>query len=368
MDKRDEDDEARIDLALRALGQKLTLRTPSYERLAGGLSGSAVWRFDLAGRSVVLKVTDPADTPVLERARRENRFHRDLAARVPIRTPMVIAQLADERHGALLLMQAEAPAPPLGAWSTDDFHQVAADLGHLHARFSGDDQSDLPPWLPEAMEVSIEELALAISQWTAFELPEAVIDLREAIVRLVNRVPELDQRWDRPPNTLCHGDAHRDNLLIAEDGTWIWVDWQGVRWGQGLDDLTFFWQRAFAETPAIPPMEDLLPTYRDLWLRVGVQVPEMDALADAATWSELRSWLVAWPPYLGWLPPQDRVRVLRRIDVLARRLGIAPNGYHESGFSRGQLSKGGRGAEDMSLTNWGALAPRPLLPKDPHTP
>lgn len=322
MDQGYESDEARIDLALQALGQDPILRAPGCERLAGGLSGSVVWRFELAGRPVVLKVTDPAAGSLMERAQREDRFHRDLAERVPVRMPTVIARLADERHGALLLMEAEVPAPPLDAWSKDDFHRVATNLGRLHATFSGEAQGGLPTWLSDGGEESTGDFGAVSAQWAALELPEEVAPLREGIVQLVNRVPELDRRWARLQPTLCHGDAHRENLLLAEDGMWIWADWQGVRWGLGLDDLTFFWQRAFTETPSIPPMDELLSTYRDSWMRSGGEVPDMHVLADAAAWSELRSWLVAWPPFLGWLEPPDRVRVLHRIDKLAYWLGL----------------------------------------------
>jgi len=48
------------------------------------------------------------------------------------------------------------------------------------------------------------------------------------------------------PLTLCHGDAHHENLLTRDDGAWVWADWQEVGIGCGVDDVSFFYQRSMA--------------------------------------------------------------------------------------------------------------------------
>ena len=128
------------------------------------------------------------------------------------------------------------------------------------------------------------------------------------------------------PTTLCHGDLHADNLLRGMGGEWIWADWQEVRLGPGVDDLAFFWARAFAVAGSPPPFDAMVRAYSaELQAVSGTQL-EQERLAEALAWAELRSWLVDWPAYLGALPGATVERVLLQIDALIDRLGIAPYG------------------------------------------
>jgi hypothetical protein len=95
-----------------------------------------------------------------------------------------------------------------------------------------------------------------------------------------------------------------------------------VRLGQGVDDLAFFWQRAFAERESIPAPDRLLDTYLDGLVNVGVTSVSLEELSQALLWSELRMWAIDWPPYLGWLAPDVIERVLQRCEQLSNQLGI----------------------------------------------
>jgi hypothetical protein len=293
------------------------------ERLSGGLSGASVLRVEVDGRAMVLKLTSPgADGVVRERAERESHFYRGLAASVPVQVPELIGQASGDGEGTLLLLAAYPPAPPLVDWKLADYERVARDLGMLHGTFWGVVPGDLPGWLGTVPRVLVDMAGEASSRWAGLDVDDALLPLRRAAELTALEVPRLDRERERLPLTLCHGDAHRDNLLRGESGAWVWADWQEVRLREGVGDLSFFWQRAFAVTDSVPPVEGLLGAYGEGLSQAGVsKVSEAD-LGQAVAWSELVSWLIAWPPYLGWLEPGVRGRVLQRIEALLRQLEI----------------------------------------------
>jgi Ser/Thr protein kinase RdoA (MazF antagonist) len=312
--------------ALGKLGVAQGAQEHPMERLAGGLSGSSVWRVEVDGRAMVLKLTGPeSHAEARERADREWRFYRELGDVVPIDVPEVLGESSSPAEGTAVLLAAYPPAPPLVDWRFEDYQQVARDLGLLHGTYRDRGTVDLPGWLSTQAPVSLEMAAEASAQWGAIDVPENLIPLRRVAGRLALEVPRLDGERARLPHTLCHGDAHRDNLLQGETDGWIWADWQDVRLAEGVGDLSFFWQRAFTVTDSVPPVERLLGAYVEGLSRAGVPGLTEDVLGPAIAWTELMSWLIAWPPYMGWLEPGVRGRVLQRIDAIVRRLELDVN-------------------------------------------
>jgi Ser/Thr protein kinase RdoA (MazF antagonist) len=296
------------------------------ERLAGGLSGSSVWRVEVDGRAMVLKVTGPeSHAEARERAHREWRFYRELGDVVPIDVPEVLGQSSSPAEGTAVLLAAYPPAPPLADWRLEDYHRVARDLGLLHGTYWDRGTVDLPGWLSTQAPVSPEMAGEASAQWGAIDVHDDLLPLRRVAERLALEVPRLDGERARLPLTLCHGDAHRDNLLRGDMCGWIWADWQDVRLAEGVGDLSFFWQRAFTVSEALPPMERLLGAYVEGLSQAGVPGLTEDVLGPAIAWTELMSWLIAWPPYMGWLRGEVRGRVLQRIDAIVRRLELDVN-------------------------------------------
>src|SRR5215203_3037249 len=89
-------DKALVGAALRRIGKEAAA-TEDVRLLAGGQSGSSVYRLDLAGEDVVVKVTVPGDRGwLMERARREALFYRDLAAHAPVSVPRMLGLDLDE--------------------------------------------------------------------------------------------------------------------------------------------------------------------------------------------------------------------------------------------------------------------------------
>lgn len=316
-------------VALRWLGREPANAPLSVRLLAGGLSGSSVYRLDSADEVVVLKVTAPSEhRQVLARARREALFYRDLAARVPVLVPRVLGLDLEETDGVVILLAAYEPSPLPDEWTEHTYAQVAHELGQLHATFWGKTEtSALPEWLQAKPPVTLVHCREAASIWRALgersDLREALRPFCRRLERLVMEIPELDPRLNTLPATLCHGDCHIGNLLQDPAGEWIWADWQEVRLGPGVDDLTFLGQRAFVAAETSPPYEAMVRAYGVGLESVGGALVTQEQLDRSLAWADLRSWLVDWPGYLGAVSSARMERVLGRIESLIGQLEIA---------------------------------------------
>ncbi|MGB3328935.1 MAG: aminoglycoside phosphotransferase family protein [Thermomicrobiales bacterium] len=311
---------ATITRALDRLGMEGSVDPACVRRLTSGMSGSEVIAFCLDDRDVVMKRTVARAGGALDpRAVREVRFYRDLAAVVPVTVPGMIGSFLDDQAEAMLLLAACEPPPPPDAWGRQDLEDVAFAAGRFHALMR---DVPRPGWLQPASVSSTEDCVAAVAGWRAFVAgPGAGLiadDLLQRMVVTIRAVPSRDRVVDLGPQTLCHGDFHAGNLLRGPGGGWVWADWQEVHVGPGVNDLAFFWQRLFASsdrdmTPMFPV---LIEAYWFGLNAAGEAGMRRDALERALAWSELRGWLLAWPPYLGYLAPDQRARVLGRITRL----------------------------------------------------
>lgn len=314
--------------ALRRLGREPDGTFFASRVLAGGLSGSVVYHVALASEDLVLKVTLPGeDRSLMARACREVWFYRDLATLVPVHVPWVLDLHLSETEGAVLLLAAYRPSPSSDDWTERSYIEIAHQLGRLHATFWGKTtESDLPAWLRARPEVTPDECQAAARLWRALgerdDLIDALVPYSRSLESLLGSIPALERHMPTMPATLCHGDFHADNLLLGPTGEWIWADWQEVRLGPGVDDLAFFWQRAFVAADSPPPHDAMVQAYVAGLATVDGTLISREQVDRALAWAELRSWLVAWPGYLGYLSTARIVRVLRRIDMLIGRLDL----------------------------------------------
>lgn len=310
--------EALVATALRRLGREPVGDSVASRLLAGGLSGSSVHYLDLAGKGAVLKLTSPGENrQLMARARREHLFYRELSTRVPLSVPRVLGADFDEAEGAVMLLAAYEPSPPADQWTAHDYTQAAQQLGRFHATFWGQGaMTTLPGWLHARPQVTLSQCRDATKRWRALGERDDIHETLEPLERLVMRIPELDPRMVTMPATLCHGDCHAGNLLRNPAGEWVWADWQEVRLGPGVDDLAFFWQRAFASSDTLPPYDTLVRGYRAGLESVSGNLITQEQLEHNLAWSELRSWLVDWPRYLRFLSAAQIHRVLLRITAL----------------------------------------------------
>jgi aminoglycoside phosphotransferase (APT) family kinase protein len=295
-----QDDREVIAACLRAMHLDPT-RVSHRQRLPGAGSGSGVHLLRLDGRDVVLKITRHADRAGHLPARRELRFYRELAPRLPVLVPRLLGS-ADGDQFTCLLLSAARPASHANGWSRRRWLEVAAQLGRLHGTAIA--AAEASTWLQHTRPLEQHDAAGAMAYWRA----AGCADLAEP---LFSAAPDLAACAASLPACLVHGDCHTGNLLVDETGDLVWADWQQVGIGHGPEDLALLWQRAGFDG-ARPPRSAMLTVYA----RARGLAPEA-ALVRATVAAELLLLLLAWPQHLTTASPSRCRVMIRRLHRLA---------------------------------------------------
>lgn len=246
----------------------VTARAP----LTGGYVADAVERIDLdvAGRPVAV---------VLKRARAsEVAAMRALAVVPGVDRPRLLATGRDD-HGDWLLLPFYAGAAldggevPAAVWDV---------LGRVHSHWHlrrprGIPVVDAGWWRAMVTGHTLPAVRGAHGRTGDPRLAE-IVDLLEAW----STDSRLRAALALLPRTLTHGDAHRGNVLLDEDGGAVLIDWGNARVAPaGLDLATLAAQGASPPpaytAPALPPA---LREVERLWAQVQVHVQYLGFAAD----------------------------------------------------------------------------------------
>jgi hypothetical protein len=176
----------------------------------------------------------------------EAAFYNELAATVWVNRPvchLAHYDLAQERY--VVLLEDLSPAEPgdqVSGCSPEDAAAVMPELAALHAPRWGDPTLLEIGWLDRPVRQSVRSVA----EFVPTLFPAFVDRYRESldpeVVALGERVMSDLERYltDRPePWTLTHGDFRLDNLLFGRPRVAV-VDWQTVKVGSGLADVSYF--------------------------------------------------------------------------------------------------------------------------------
>jgi Ser/Thr protein kinase RdoA (MazF antagonist) len=266
-----------------------------------GLSGSRIYgarRED--GRTCVLKVTSLRRDDDARAGRRELAFYRDLAERMPIRTPALLDSYEGDDVIAMLL-SAHGKIEPATSWDRSSWTSLAVDLARLHGATVpapdrwNDDRSPVhalkEPNMPVIEEFWREDLG---------SLFDVIIERRELLEQEVLQAGEC----------FVHGDCHTENIL-REDGALVWIDWQAAGIGNPARELAFLDVRATPSGARIPP--ELLATYcreRD---------KDRARMRGSVIAAELGIFIFEWPPYASFNAPDGIRHVRRRTRDLAEQ-------------------------------------------------
>ena len=290
------------------------------ELLSGGASGASTYRVHGHTGPCVLKVicADSADH-LRTRGHREIRFYDELAPRIPLRTPRVLASLIEASGRCALLLAAYTPVKPASGMNAAEFTEIAEQLGRFHAAFwNRTDQLDTLPWVEKLQTPDLNgDARHAHKTWrTLAQRPQLRDVLTDATLSDIEAaLAELVTRPEHAPGTamtLCHGDCHLGNLLRDHDGRLVWADWQEVRVGHGPGDLTFLLQRAEADGANVA--HDLVvAAYCSALRAAGVGGADERAVTSAMNESERRTRLLYWPDYLSDATPGRMAHHLTRI-------------------------------------------------------
>lgn len=296
--------------------------------LGAGVSGASVCLLEGASGNWVLKITlASAGEFVFGRAAREAAFYRELAASVPLKLPRVLGSVADA-EAVLLLFQAYRPSVPPGDWPEADWLEAAQQLARFHAQY-WDRPGALSrfSWLrTRQFEDRPQHIQEAEAAWARLgasgRFASLLTDTALArISELLHHVPALDASLQAFPLTLCHGDCITDNVLRDEDGGLVWTDWQEVCRARGVEDVSFFLQRASAAGGS-PPVGSFLRRYADTLHEHTGEPVSVDDLRRAVDAADLTVRLLFWPYYLEQAEPPRMEAMLNRIHTLAENIQV----------------------------------------------
>jgi Ser/Thr protein kinase RdoA (MazF antagonist) len=290
------------------------------ELLSGGVSGASTYRVHGLPEPCVLKVTKAESSDeVRARGHREIHFYNEIAARIPLHTPRVLASLIEESGYCTLLLEAYAPMQPANELDDAEFAEIAKQLGRFHAvHWNQTDQLDTFSWLDKPKIVDLtNDVRHASETWQLLaQQPQfrdlltdsRVRDIKAALAE-VRTKPEYGHDT---PMTLCHGDCHLENLLSDQEGRLIWADWQEVRIGYGPTDLSFLIQRAETNGANIAH-DSVVAAYCNALEASDVRGVNEAAITSAMNESERRTRLLYWPDYLRDATSEAMVHHLSRI-------------------------------------------------------
>ena len=290
------------------------------ELLSGGASGASTYRVHGLTEPCVLKVIDAQSADeVRARSHREIRFYQELSARIPLRTPHVLASSIDESGACALLIAAYEPMPAAQALREDVFTEIARQLAGFHALYwNQTDQLASLSWFGKPKTIDSSDAVQHASK-TWHELAQRP-QFREILTDSTLREIELAlQTLETTPEygpeaalTLCHGDCHLDNLLRDQQGDLIWADWQELRIGYGPSDLTFLLQRAEADGANVA-LDIVIAAYCKALEAADVQGVSEKTIKSAMHESERRTRLLHWPEYMTDATPEAMTRHLKHI-------------------------------------------------------
>ena len=252
------------------------------------------------GAAAYLKLTPVAlGSEALAAARRELCFYRQLAARVPVRTPRLL-DASDDADGVVLLLAAAGTPVPVGSWTADMWTTLGRDLAALHEMTNlGQPAWDRPDDLRSA--VAVPDL-VAIGKFWSATLPR--------LTELIATRGDLAKAMDTLPSVFVHGDCHTGNIVVS-GGSLSFLDWQTAGSGRPGADLAFVNVRA--ATHGVTAPADLTAAYlkhRDIDRR---------ELQLAILAEELAIYVFQWPPFAAYNTPAEAQRVRQRASRLTTR-------------------------------------------------
>lgn len=267
-----------------------------------GFSGSAVRlvrRQD--GQRYALKVTSLRSPSLAIKARREYDVYRELAGRLPVRTPDLIDSHEDNDGLALLLSLHESPRPAT-LWTPHSWSLLASELARLH-------ESDIPdPGRWRIQESPLHALIAPVSPQVEDFWRN---DLSSGVGAVINARDLLIQKITEAGESFVHGDFHTENILF-ETGDHIWIDWQSTGMGSPAREIAFLSVRMTPGGAQLP--QEFLSLYcRERNLDLG-------ALQTSVLAAELGILLFEWPQYAGFNSAEGNQRVRLRTRELAASL------------------------------------------------
>jgi hypothetical protein len=238
-----------------------------------------------APRSIIAKLPSAIELTraggrFLRLPEREVRFYRELAGRVPVRTPECYFADVDADGDAFVLLLEDLGALPSGddlaGTTVERAERVVDAVAGLHAAWWRSPDLDALEWMPAIDERGAIWQRMFASAWREHRdelgelVPDELLPLGEAMTR---RLAAAVARLAASPATLLHGDLRLDNLFFppVAGAPVAAVDWSNATRGPGPYDLAYFMCTAFEPEQRRACEQQLLRRYYDALAARGVE-------------------------------------------------------------------------------------------------
>lgn len=214
----------------------------------------------------------------------EVRFYNELASTIPINVPDCIAAQSIFGLGATLVLfdiaESEAPGMPSDALTVIEASTAVKQLAKFHAHFWNKVHSNQTyRWLAGPVRRLEDHLGTALS----VPLMKRGLNLAGELIPSTLHAPAIRYARNRrkvmrflsgSPQTLIHHDCHPGNLFWNQSQPGL-LDWQLVRFGEGISDISYF--LSMAVKPEIRRLheENLLTIYKNELINGGVSSSEI---------------------------------------------------------------------------------------------
>lgn len=221
----------------------------------------------------------------------EVRFYRELSgATLPIRHPRALGAESRFGRGYTLVLEdltegGAQPGSPRETLSPARAEAMCAALAGLHAHFWESPRlgQDLA-WLAGPIRRLEDGLGSALAvplMRRGLDRASAVVpsELRRPALRYAGRRRQAMRFLSAGPKTLVHHDCHPGNLYWSEGRPGL-LDWQLVRTGEGISDLSYLLAIGLEPGQRAAHEGALVAGYRGALEAQGVEVPSAEALWD----------------------------------------------------------------------------------------
>lgn len=228
--------------------------------------------------------------------RREVHFYRELAPRVPIRTPRCLAAEYDDASDDFVLVLEDLrdcrQGDQVTGASLGDAEAVIDTLAALHAATWDQPIAGVPTHNIPAQR---EGIAGGFRQgWPAVaaRFPELISDqARARVPALAERIGGLIDRLTADKQCLVHADVRLDNILFDGDRP-VLVDWQSVCLCSGEQDLAYFLTQSLPDGLREAHLDALVRRYHSALCAAGVRNHSLSECRERFRIAAL--YLLAW--------------------------------------------------------------------------
>ena len=259
---------------------------------------SAVYRLRLEGdgvpESVVMKMPalDEAakfTSTVLRMYIREVRFFEELAEQCPVRVPAFHFGAVDEETSSFVVVMEDMGrmriVDQVQGMAVEDAEHAVDELAAWHAQWWGRGDELAEQGIAVSLGDPIYPAILPMVWAEGWDKVSAEIDLPEAIERVGGQrfsdaMAGILRDLSQGPNTMIHGDFRADNMLFADDGSIVLLDFQLIGSGSASYDLAYFLTQSLDAPVAAEHERALFDRWVDGLRRSGVPEGEVGRLWD----------------------------------------------------------------------------------------